>query len=92
MSALGQKQTCAPQLVDVRFTPKADMCSAKSHVRFTPESDRESGAPRESMSALHQKADMGEAPSAILSGPKEQVIGGNEQGASVEVAAASAAI
>ena len=25
-------------LVDVRFGSKADMCSAKGHVRFTPES------------------------------------------------------
>ena len=28
---------------DVRFGSKADMCSAKRHVRFTPNSDRESG-------------------------------------------------
>jgi hypothetical protein len=27
----------------VRFGSEADMCSAKGHVRFTPESDRESG-------------------------------------------------
>ena len=26
-------------LTDVRFGSKADMCSAKGHVRFTPESD-----------------------------------------------------
>src|SRR5262249_52966709 len=28
---------------DVRFGSKADMCGAKRHVRFTPNSDRESG-------------------------------------------------
>jgi hypothetical protein len=28
MSALGQKQTCAAQLRDVRYGPKADVCSA----------------------------------------------------------------
>ena len=57
MSALGQKQTCAPQTADVRFTPnsdresrhaakvmsalppKADSCSAATHVRFGPIAD-----------------------------------------------------
>jgi hypothetical protein len=33
MSALGQKQTCAPQNVMSALPPKADMCSAKGHVR-----------------------------------------------------------
>jgi hypothetical protein len=28
---------------DVRFGSLADICSAKGHVRFTPNSDRESG-------------------------------------------------
>jgi hypothetical protein len=28
---------------NVRFGSKADICSAKRHVRFTPNSDRESG-------------------------------------------------
>ncbi|MGB7714889.1 MAG: hypothetical protein WBL81_08010 [Pseudolabrys sp.] len=28
---------------DVRFGSKADICSAKWHVRFTPKSDRKSG-------------------------------------------------
>jgi hypothetical protein len=28
---------------DVRFGSKADMCNAKRHVRFTPNSDRKSG-------------------------------------------------
>jgi len=30
----------------------ADMCAAKGNVRFTPNSDRESGHPQEFMSAL----------------------------------------
>jgi hypothetical protein len=43
MSALGKKQT---------------MCSAKGHVRFTPNGDRESEIPQKAMSALAPKADM----------------------------------
>jgi len=34
------------------------MCGAKSHIRFAPNSDRESGFPRKVMSALPPKADM----------------------------------
>jgi hypothetical protein len=33
MSALGQKQTCAPQNAMSALLPKADMCSAKADVR-----------------------------------------------------------
>src|SRR5262245_1637021 len=43
---------------DVRFGSKADSCSAATHVRFTPNSDRESGHPQEFMSALPPKADI----------------------------------
>jgi hypothetical protein len=43
---------------NVRFGSAADMCAAKSHVRFTPNSDRESGPSQKAMSALHPKADM----------------------------------
>ena len=35
--------TCIPEGVDVRFGSKPDMCAARRHVRFTPNSDRESG-------------------------------------------------
>jgi len=42
----------------VRFGSEADMCAAKSHVRFTPDSDRESELSRTVMSALPPKADM----------------------------------
>jgi len=34
------------------------MCGATAHVRFTPNSDRESGFPQTVMSALPPKADM----------------------------------
>jgi len=43
---------------DVRFGSKADMCAAKGHVRFAPNSDRESGFPQTVMSALPPKADI----------------------------------
>jgi hypothetical protein len=39
MSALGQKQTFAPQLAMSALTPKADMCSAFDHVCFGPKAD-----------------------------------------------------
>ena len=54
---------------DVRFGSLADICSAKSHVRFTPDSDRESGFPREVMSALPPKADMCGATRDVRFGP-----------------------
>ena len=34
---------CAAAFYDVRFGSKADICGATAHVRFTPNSDRESG-------------------------------------------------
>ena len=39
MSALGQKQTFAPQKGMSASPPKADMCSATQHVRFVPIAD-----------------------------------------------------
>ena len=36
----------------VRFGSKADICSASTYVRFTPDNDRESGFPHKVMSAL----------------------------------------
>ena len=38
--------------------PKADICGATADVRFTLNSDRESGFPQKAMSALPPKADM----------------------------------
>jgi hypothetical protein len=48
---------------NVRFGSKADMCAAKPHVRFTPNSDRESGHPQ---TALGQKRTSVIAASALL--------------------------
>jgi hypothetical protein len=39
MSALGQKQTCAVQKGMSALPPKADMRSARTHVRFVPIAD-----------------------------------------------------
>jgi hypothetical protein len=58
MSALGQKQTCAAQ---------------KSDVRFTPDSDRESGFPQTAMSALPPKADVCGALANVCYGPKADI-------------------
>jgi hypothetical protein len=57
MSALGHKPTCA----------------AKSDVRFTPDSDRESGFPHKVMSALPPKADMCSAPAYVCFGPEADI-------------------
>src|SRR5262249_3794993 len=54
----------------VRFGSKADICSAQAHVRFTPDSDRESGFPQTSMSALPPRADMCGAVVHVRFGPK----------------------
>src|SRR5262249_27513677 len=59
-----------PVQSNVRFGSKADMCSATRHVRFTPNSDRESGLPQTVMSALHPKADMCSANANVCFGPK----------------------
>ena len=40
---------------NVRFGSKADICGAKRHVRFTPDSDRESGLPKRSCLLYPQK-------------------------------------
>src|SRR5262249_16848563 len=44
--------------VNVRFWSKADICAAKTYVRFSPNSDRKSRHPRRVMSALPPRADM----------------------------------
>src|SRR5262245_15533726 len=53
----------------VRFGSKADICAATSHVRFTPNSDRECGLPQTVMSALPLKADMCGALAHVCFGP-----------------------
>src|SRR5262245_12482156 len=57
----------------VRFGSKADMCGAKGHVRFAPNSDRESGHPQTVMSALPLKADMCGATRDVCFGPKADI-------------------
>jgi len=54
---------------NVRFGSKADMCGAKRHVRFTPNSDRESGLPQKVVSALTPEADMCAALVHVSFGP-----------------------
>src|SRR5215475_9435751 len=49
---------CRLAVLDVRFGSKADMCAAKRHVCFPPNSDRESEIPQKAVSALPPKADM----------------------------------
>ena len=39
-SALGHKETCAPQIVMSAFPPKADMCDALVDVCFGPIADK----------------------------------------------------
>jgi len=49
------------------------MCVAKSDVRFTPNSDRESRHPQEVMSALPPIADMCSALAYVCFGPKADI-------------------
>jgi hypothetical protein len=48
---------------------KADICSARSYVRFAPDSDHESRHAAMVMSALHLKADMCGAAKDVCFGP-----------------------
>src|SRR5262245_29205940 len=70
MTMLNPKQILvfAPRQ-DVRFGPLADICAAKSDVRFTPNRDRESDIPQRAMSALPLKADMCGATRDVRFGP-----------------------
>ena len=58
---------------DVRFGSKADICSAKGHVRFTPNSDRKSRHLPKVMSALLPKADMCGATKDVRFGPEADI-------------------
>jgi len=51
------------------------MCGAQGHVRFTPNSDRDSGLPQTVMSALPPKADMCSALANISYGPTADICG-----------------
>jgi hypothetical protein len=59
--------------LNVRFGSEADICGAATHVRFTPNSDRESGYRQTVMSALPLKADMRSALAHVLFGPKADI-------------------
>src|SRR6516165_7011182 len=59
--------------VHVRFGSKADICAAKIHVRFAPNSDRESRHLSKVMSALPPKADMCTARGHVCFGPKADI-------------------
>ena len=58
----------------VRFGSKADIGAATSHVRFTPNSDRESDIPPKAMSALPPKADMCGALAHVCFGPIADIV------------------
>ena len=58
---------------NVRFGSEADICGAKRHVRFTPDSDRESGLRQTVMSALPPIADMCSALAHVCFGPKADI-------------------
>ena len=58
---------------DVRFGSKADICVAKSDVRFTPNSDRESGLRQTVTSALPPIADMCGAVAHVGFGPEADI-------------------
>ena len=58
---------------NVRFGSKADMCDAIGHVRFTSNSDRESGLRQTVMSALPPKADMCSAIAHVCFGPQADI-------------------
>jgi hypothetical protein len=60
-------------IADVRFGSKADICAATGHVRFIPNSDRESEIPQKAMSALPQKADMCGATRDVRFGPEADI-------------------
>src|SRR5262245_27316637 len=59
--------------IHVRFGSKADSCSAVTHVRFTPNSDRKSRHPQTVMSALPPKADMCSASGHVCFGPQGDI-------------------
>jgi hypothetical protein len=60
---------------NVRLGSEPDICSATSDVRFTPNSDRESGFPQKAMSALPPKADIQEHGWNVRFGPKAHIDG-----------------
>jgi hypothetical protein len=70
---LGHNRDMHNRDTNVRFGSLADICSAKGHVRFAPNSDRESGFPYKVMSALPPKADICAAPRDVRYGPEADI-------------------
>jgi hypothetical protein len=66
---MAHNRTQLPIRPDVRFGSIADICSAKRHVRFAPDSDRESVFPQKVMSALPPKTEMCSATRDVRFGP-----------------------
>src|SRR5262245_62177398 len=66
---LSSRPTTLNRATNVRFGSTADICTAPAHVRFTPNSDRETGLPVKVMSALPPKADMCSAARNVRFGP-----------------------
>ncbi len=74
LATLARTQEGARRMrADVRFGSKADICAAKRHVRFAPNSDRESGFSQTVMSALPTKADVCGALTHVCFGPKADI-------------------
>jgi hypothetical protein len=69
-----QVMTPAQEISCVRFGSEADMCDAQAHVRFTPNSDRNSGRALTVMSALPPKADMCGATGNVGYGPIADIV------------------
>jgi hypothetical protein len=76
MAQFNYRKGPAERAADVRFGSEADICSAKQHVRFPPNSDRESGLPHRVMSASPPKADMCSAVAHVCFGPKADMSAG----------------
>jgi hypothetical protein len=72
MSALGQKRTLR-RTKSCPLWVKSGHCGAQSHVRFAPDSDRESGLAQTVMSALLPKADTCGATRDVRFGPKADI-------------------
>jgi hypothetical protein len=68
---IDQKKT--PRRNTEAFPIGLHMCGAPTHVRSTPNSDRESGLQQSVMSALPSKADMCSAQAHVCFGPEADV-------------------
>ena len=67
------KNRCTGRATHVRFGSEADARTAKSDVRFAPDSDRKSGLPQKVMSASPPRADMCAALANVYYGPQADI-------------------